>query len=132
MGPGGRTTVLVIGHDSVIDDLYSAELVEAGYLPLRAEDGSTGLRIATQGGIDVVLLNADLPDSSSLHVLRTLKACVADAVIFVLANCSQLEDRLAAREVGVDAWLVKSSTSPRLLRESIELALLRRERRLGG
>lgn len=117
----------------VIDDLKSwvalmqNYLKKAGYEPVSAETGQTGLRLAHDINPDLILLDWYLGgDISGLEVLKILKTDQDTKTIPIIMMSSvrqEAEDEADARQTGADVFLTKEE----ILKDGrVESVLLRR------
>ena len=85
-----------------------------GYEVLVAGDGEEGVRLASEGSPDLVLLDIDIPVLDGFEVARQLKASEVTGRIPIVALTahSRPEDRERAAEAGFDGYLTKP-VSPR-------------------
>ena len=68
-----KKTVVVVEDEEAIRRGIVDMLRVAGYEPLEAADGETGLATARRAGVDAVLLDLMLPKMDGLDVLRELR-----------------------------------------------------------
>ena len=119
-------TVLVIEDEKDLAELVAFNLEKAGYRPLLAADGATGLDMARTHSPDLVLLDLMLPGMPGTEVCKALKGSEKTARIPVIMLTARGEeiDRVVGFEVGADDYVVKPfSTRELLLRVQ---AILRR------
>ncbi|MGE5233169.1 MAG: putative bifunctional diguanylate cyclase/phosphodiesterase [Acidobacteriota bacterium] len=83
------------------------------------------LEIVAQGGVDLVLLDFSLPDSSGLESFRILHGRHPDVPVIVLTSLD--DDALAAQAVaeGAQDYLVKRDVDGRLLARAMRYAVAR-------
>jgi PAS domain S-box-containing protein len=87
---------------------------------------SEGIERLALGGIDVVLLDLALTDSTGLETLRRLRAASPRApVVVVLSGLSDEEISLQAVQEGAQDYLIKGQVDSSLLVRSIRYALER-------
>jgi PAS domain S-box-containing protein len=82
-------------------------------------------RLAT-GGIDVVLLDLSLPDSSGLDTLQRLQDVAHGAPIVVLSGRLDAALATAAMQAGAQDYLVKSDVTPQVIARVMRYAVERR------
>ena len=80
-----RTIVVVEDEESIRRGIMDALRV-AGYEPVEAGDGQTGLREARRAGVDLVLLDLLLPRKDGFDVLAELR--VTHPSLPVVSRCS--------------------------------------------
>jgi two-component system alkaline phosphatase synthesis response regulator PhoP len=103
-----------------ISDLLTGE----GYEVETAADGEAGLRKATTGAFDLVMLDVMLPKKSGYDVCRELRQAGIDSAVLMLTAKTQVVDRVVGLKLGADDYLSKPFDPAELLAR-IE-ALLRR------
>ena len=80
-----------------------------GYVVLEAETGTQAIELASQGDIDLAVLDVHLPDMSGLDVCASIKSdprTASTPVMHISAVSVAPEDRSAGLENGADAYLV--------------------------
>jgi DNA-binding response OmpR family regulator len=78
-----------------------------GFVMDHAADGATGLRMAMDGGYDVVVLDLGLPKLDGLELCRKLRDGGRDTPVLMLTARDTLEDKLTGFAQGADDYLVK-------------------------
>jgi len=78
-----------------------------GFVMDHAADGATGLRMAMDGGYDVVVLDLGLPKLDGLDLCRKLREAGRDTPVLMLTARDTLEDKLTGFAQGADDYLVK-------------------------
>ena len=119
-------TVLVVEDDAANRVLLTRLLERAGYRPVTADDGPSGLAAAFELSPDVVLLDVGLPGMDGLEICRRLRAdprTVALPVVLLTGRTS-VDDVVAGLDAGADDFLAKPFNEAELL------ARLRSARRL--
>jgi DNA-binding response OmpR family regulator len=117
--------VLVVDDEPHIRAVLRGYLEADGYAVSEAGDGETALRMARDGGPDLVLLDVMLPGMDGLEVLRQLRAISEVYVILVTARTEEV-DKLVGLGVGADDYVTKPF-SPREVAARVK-AVLRRGR----
>ena len=122
------TTALLIEDNEGDVALIQRMLGSGRGIPIRLETASRladGLRRLDEGGIDVVLLDLGLPDSSGLDTVRATRAHAADVPIIVLTGLD--DEVLGANAVwaGAQDYLVKGQVDATLLARAIRYAISR-------
>ncbi|HEY7497280.1 MAG TPA: response regulator transcription factor [Vicinamibacterales bacterium] len=115
--------VVVIEDDRVVSDTLALYLEQAGFDVARAYDGVTGLELARQEPVDVVLLDLMIGGISGQEVCRTLRSESTVPIIMITARASE-DERVAGLELGADDYVSKPF-SPREVVARVQ-ALLRR------
>lgn len=104
----------------VVTDLLQAE----GYEVESAADGVAGLRVASEGRFDLVVLDLMLPKLGGMEVCHELREQGFDGAILMLTAKGQTQDRVRGLRTGADDYLVKPFDPDELLARVS--ALLRR------
>ena len=120
--------LLMIEDDSRLAAMVSDYLGQSGFQVLRAEDGQTGLAMAQDRLVDLIILDLMLPDMDGLQVCRRIRALPGDMArvpILMLTAKGDPMDRVIGLEVGADDYLSKPF-EPRELLARVR-AVLRRQ-----
>jgi DNA-binding response OmpR family regulator len=78
-----------------------------GFVMDHAADGANGLRMALDGGYDVVVLDLGLPKLDGIDLCRALRDAGRDTPVLMLTARDTLEDKLIGFAGGADDYLVK-------------------------
>lgn len=98
--------------------LISRMLGIAGYEVLDAENGKKGLALIDMVKPAAVLVDYHLPDMSGYEIVRELRSrqdMAFTPIIMITAN-NLSDDRAAALETGIDAYLIKPVMQRELVR----------------
>ncbi len=85
-----------------------------------------GLKALADGGIDVVLLDLGLPDSSGVETVSRLRAQAPDVPVVVVTGMAEDETGVEALRRGAQEYLVKGSFDARAMRRAVLFAVERR------
>jgi DNA-binding response OmpR family regulator len=100
--------ILIIEDNRDILENITQYLEEKDYVLDFAEDGITGLHLATVNSYDVIVLDLMLPGMDGLDVCRKLRReTMLNTPILMLTARDSLEDKLSGFEAGGDDYLVK-------------------------
>ncbi|SDX34158.1 response regulator transcription factor [Hymenobacter psychrophilus] len=80
-----------------------------------AADGLLGLRLAQQGGYDLLILDTLLPGLSGLDVCRQVRAQNTGVPILMLTALGETDDKIRGLDAGADDYLVKPFAFQELL-----------------
>lgn len=97
------------------------------YITESVDSGEEGLRLASTGLYDCLILDLGLPDMSGSDVCRQLRRLSIDTPILVLTGVDETASKVTLLEAGADDYLTKPF-APEELRARIN-ALLRRKNR---
>jgi DNA-binding response OmpR family regulator len=116
-------TVLLVDDDPMITSPIARELEAAGYAVKIAHDGRTGLEIATDPSIDLVVLDIMMPGMDGWQVCKELRAVSVVPILMLTALGDEI-DRILGLELGADDYLTKPFSTRELIARI--RALLRR------
>lgn len=110
-------TVLVAVHDEPIRDLIHLTLGDRAWRVVEAADDETTMRMVASTLPDLLLVDADLPESGGIRIANSVKAQpeTSKAAVVLLHDKIEPVDHAAARAAGVDAFLAKPFTAFALL-----------------
>ena len=93
----------------LVRDMNKAQLEEAGYEVLTAQDGQEGLDLARKESPDVILLDLMLPKLDGYKVCRILKFDQAfeNIPVIIFSAKESDADKKLAEQSGADAYMVK-------------------------
>ena len=99
--------ILVIEDDRQSRDYLRAALAGDGHATEDADDGVTGLRKASTGAFDVLVVDRMLPRMDGLTLVRELRDAGVTTPALFLSALGSAEDRIAGLTGGGDDYLVK-------------------------
>jgi CheY-like chemotaxis protein len=101
--------ILCIDDDRIVLGTYAKALERAGYRPLIALDGPTGIEIATRERPAVILLDVIMPTMHGLEVCQNLRAdpTLKDTPIFLLTALEDMGLEGMARKAGATSIIRK-------------------------
>ena len=99
--------ILVIEDDRQAAGYMIKGLSESGYTADHAEDGETGLVMASDGGYDVLVVDCMLPKLDGLSLVENLRSEGEDVPIMFLSALSDVDDRVKGLKAGGDDYLIK-------------------------
>ena len=101
--------ILVVDDDSAINELIKVNLELSGYSVVQAYDGIKGFALAKQEEPSLIILDVMMPEVDGYTVAKRIRenAQTKDIPIIMLTALSQLNDKVAGFNIGVDDYLVK-------------------------
>ena len=91
---------------------YSLQAFGDGRYRLKwVESLSEGLEQLSNGGVDIVLIDLGLPDSSGPSGLASVREAAPEVPVLVLTGDTREETEFAAAAYGMDEYLVKNQVS---------------------
>jgi DNA-binding response OmpR family regulator len=122
-----KPTFYVIDDDAVLRKLITGILRDAGLDPIgSAATGEEGMRECHDRPPTVALVDINLPGSSGLDVLATLKRLRKPPSVLMISSEATLERVKTAMTLGADGFVVKPFTAAKLI-ASVETALKRKQ-----
>ncbi len=115
--------ILIADDDHDLLGLIGFTLTQSGFAVVRASDGITALRLFSQEGPDLVLLDINMPGANGFEVCARIRE-QSTVPVMMLTVRGEEEDLVKALELGADDYLNKPF-SPRTLIARVK-ALLRR------
>lgn len=99
-------TILIIDDDLTLLELLVDHLGSAGYRPLVAKDGKTGLSLATEVTPDLVILDVMMPGMDGWELCQRLREKSSVPIIMLTAKGQEV-DKLRGFRLGVDDYVTK-------------------------
>jgi pilus assembly protein CpaE len=133
---GTNHTILLIDDSPDYADLMQtwilpADSSETALILKRAETLEAGLRLAKSGGVDLILLNLNLRDSSGFNTFVAIRAHAPGIPIVVLTAYDNEPITLQTIHEGAEDYIVRNKCGPELLRRVVESAIVRHKARTG-
>ncbi len=109
-----RPTVSIVDDDPHIRAMVAEELADSGCEVVALTNGHGLETMLAEGGIDLVILDVQMPDCDGIECLRLLRSrgCTVPVVIFTSLN--DPERRRQAQEAGADDYVLKHELLDRL------------------
>lgn len=106
--------ILVVEDEAKIARFLELELKHEGYEVMHAADGRTGLELALQKDVDLVLLDIMLPGLSGIEVCRRVRM-ESQVPIIMLTAKDDVTDKVAGLDMGADDYMTKPFAIEELL-----------------
>ena len=122
--------ILLIEDDSEYADLVQHWLSGGGsaeFVLNWADSLEAGLKRLERGGIDVILLDLGLPDSSGYETFERTRAAASSIPIILLSSVDSQSVALRMIQGGAQDYLLKSTCSGEALARTIRYAIVRHE-----
>jgi two-component system copper resistance phosphate regulon response regulator CusR len=107
--------LLVIEDDRTVGQYVKRGLAEAGFHVDLVGDGTEGLRVASEGHYDVVVLDLRLPGMEGREILRTLRDRGITVPVLVLTAQDAVDFKVQALRMGADDYVTKPFALEELL-----------------
>jgi two-component system copper resistance phosphate regulon response regulator CusR len=105
--PSVTMKLLIIEDEQRTEAYLSKGLAEQGFVVDSVGDGESGLRLALEGGHDLVVLDVMLPKRDGWSVLSALRSRGKQVPVLLLTARDAVADRVKGLELGADDYLVK-------------------------
>lgn len=115
--------ILIVEDEAKIARFLELELKHEGYEVVHAADGRTGLEMALQKDVELVLLDIMLPGLSGIEVCRRVRM-ESQVPIIMLTAKDDVTDKVAGLDMGADDYMTKPFAIEELLAR-IRVALSR-------
>lgn len=123
MADGGET-ILVVEDDPTLAMGLDLNLSAEGYAVRVAREGHSGLQMALDAQVDLVVLDLMLPGLDGFDILAELRRRGRNMPVIILSARGQLDDKVRGLGLGADDYMTKPF-SIRELAARIEAALRR-------
>ena len=108
--------ILIVDDDAVLSESLVAALSAEGYKAVEAADGREGLKKASQGAFDLIILDLVIPALSGIELTRKLREAGLDTPVIMLTGQKKEEiDKVLGLEVGADDYVTKPFSMNELL-----------------
>jgi len=121
--------VLIIEDDVIMGDMLCMYLSEEGYDVKQAVNAADGMRLVTEYGPDIILLDLMLPDRNGMDLCVDIRKR-STVPIMIVSMKTEVSERVQALKAGADDYLCKPFSLHELTARVF--ALLRRTRSLSA
>jgi len=115
-------TILVIDDELFMRRLCDDMLSLRGFKVLSAESAKDGLAVLERGGIDVVLLDIMMPETSGIEFLPIIKKTAPDVYVIIITAYASLESAIEALKKGAYDY-IRKPFRPHELYHSVDKAI---------
>jgi DNA-binding response OmpR family regulator len=105
----GKKKILIIEDEKPLAHALELKMTHEGYETTVCSTGESGLNEALSGKYALILLDLILPGIDGFTILQEMKNKKVKAVVIILSNLGQDEDRAKAKEFGAKDYLIKSN-----------------------
>ena len=104
-----QISILIIDDDRMVRQILQSTLSRKGFDVYTAEDGPSGIDLAQEQDVDVILLDWMMPGMNGMEVLRLLKHSekTKHITVFMLTGKESEQDIAQAISGGSDDYIVK-------------------------
>jgi len=105
--PSKKPRVLLVDDDATFRRVMASELSRRGYTVLTAATGGEALEQASEGEVEVTLLDLQLPDMSGIDVLARFRERFPEVGVVVLTGHGTIDTAIQAIRLGAYDYLEK-------------------------
>ncbi len=102
--------IFIVEDEKPLAQVLTLKLERSGFDVRVAVNGQEALDVLAKEKFDLVLLDLVMPKVDGFGVLKELKKRGDATKVIVLSNLSQEEDAKKAKELGAQAFFIKSNT----------------------
>ena len=130
MANGGKKNILIVEDDVSIAEIERDFLEINGFAIHIAATGTEGLRLATSGDYDLIILDLMLPGMDGYEICKRLRGVVDVPILMVTAKMQEM-DKIRGLGLGADDYISKPF-SPSELVARVKANLAQYERLTSG
>jgi DNA-binding response OmpR family regulator len=108
-------SILLVEDEVKLARFIELELDSEGYQITVAHDGLTGLTLARELTLDLIILDWMLPHLNGLEICRRLRSTGSNVPVILLTAKDEVSDRVAGLDAGADDYVVKPFSIEELL-----------------
>ncbi len=105
--PAGKRTIVLVEDDASIAMGLELNLSAEGYLVRSAKDGESGIVLAREPGVDLLILDIMLPKMNGFEILRQLRAERRNMPIILLSARGAETDKVMGLDLGAEDYITK-------------------------
>jgi two-component system alkaline phosphatase synthesis response regulator PhoP len=115
MASKNKKTILLVDDEENIREIYKTKLSRDGYRVITSDSGTKGAEMALKKRPDLILLDIVLPMKEGFSVLEDLKKNpkTRKIPVIIFSNLNQDYEEKMAKELGAEAYLVKTNVTPK-------------------
>ncbi|WP_319470498.1 response regulator [uncultured Pseudodesulfovibrio sp.] len=114
--------VLLVDDEEAFTSALSKRLSRRGLDVKTASDGNEGLGLIESEAFDVVVLDVKMPGMSGMQVLKAIKGRFPDIEVILLSGHADMDDAVDSLAFGAFDFLVKPTSTERLLCRILDAA----------
>ena len=112
-----RPSVLIIDDEKGLRIGTQRLLEGEGYSAETAENGESGIRLATQNDFDLIIIDLKMPDMDGIEVLKEIKKIHPNSVCYISTAYASYETAIESTKLGAYSYIPKPFTPDELLQQ---------------
>ena len=113
---GEERRIMVVEDSAVIRNIIAKTLEQFNYRVRQAENGASAVRVFSEFRPNLVLMDLVMPEMGGMEAMTEIKKIDGGANFIVLTSSSRRDQVLAAKKIGVKAYLIKPFNPDLLMR----------------
>jgi len=107
--------ILILENEELISSVLEKRLINENYQVALSDDVTQALKIISEGMIDLIILDLDLPDSGAFTFLsqKNKESKFKKIPVLVISNSGQVGELSRAKELGATDWVLKTEFDPK-------------------
>jgi len=117
-----KSKILIVDDDDIIRETYLQVFRERGFETIGAKDGVEGIDFSTKEKPDVILTGIIMPRMDGFQLISALQENVdtKNIPIAIISHLGREEDRVKAKELGIENFIIQGSMTPLEVVEKIK------------
>ena len=110
-----KPTILLVDDDKFLLDMYSVKFTKNGMTVSTACGATEALRKLEAGEVaDIIVMDVVMPTMDGIELLAKIRKdkLAPSSTMIMLTNQSQASDIEKAKALGIDGYIIKSTTIP--------------------
>jgi DNA-binding response OmpR family regulator len=107
--------ILIVEDEPRMLELLRIGLYEHGFTVMTADDGETGLEIASSYEFDAIVLDIGLPRMDGYELIKALRSRARNTPVLMLTARDAEDDIIRGLDLGADDYLTKPFSFPELV-----------------
>jgi two-component system OmpR family response regulator len=107
--------ILLVEDEPTVASFIQKGLVDNGHSVQHADKGGEGLKLASTGDFDVVILDRMLPEMDGLEILSNYREQGVNTPTLILSAKNKVDDKVTGLRAGADDYLTKPFAFEELL-----------------
>ncbi len=102
-----KTKILYVDDDAALREIVKDQLLSQGFAVDEAEDGVAAIAKLEAGGVDLLLLDINMPNKSGIDVLKFIKEKALPCRVIMLTGRVGFSVATESLKLGADDYITK-------------------------